>query len=171
ARGQRRKAADRVGVLVEDPGGHLLPAGARARTMPRQGGFQALGRLQHLTQGHPLTEFLQGSAVLQFEEVLGAEQFGTAARSRDQALVLLDEQRRQAVAFQRRPALGEDTLGRFAQQRLEDSGAEMDAATAGALAELVDDEGQTTGPVATLIAAQNVAGALERWVGVDLAQD
>ena len=68
-----------VEFFIQDMRGHLAPLAGRPDGVARQQGLQHPGGPQDLAQGHALAQLVQGGAVLQLEDVLGAEQLRGAA--------------------------------------------------------------------------------------------
>ena len=169
--GQRREAAHRIGVLVEDARGHLHSSGQRLDLVLGQCGLQAARRAEHLAMSEALAQLFQGGLALEVEDVFRPENLGGAPRGLDQRLVQHRQQRVRPVLPERLPAFGEQLLGRRFQQGVDDAQAQLDAVEARALAELVEEVGQPAGLIAALgVTAQGVAGAGKRPVGVDLAE-
>ncbi len=126
---------------------------------------------QHLTFGQLLALRLEGGAAFELGDVFAAKHLGGATRGGDQHFVLRRKSGLQSLAAERLPALHMGFVGRHFQGGLDDARTEPDAIEAGTLGELLEQEGETAGLIAALVASQRVAGPAEGPVGVELAED
>src|SRR5690606_22444251 len=139
--GDRREAAHRVRVLIEQV--------RRDRAVPRDemwrlewhSRLELGGDLQHLPQGQSLPELDQHRTVLQFENVLDAQDIAQVPDPLDDLPVDLVQKRHQTFTAERSGSFGQKVLAGAAPQAADDAGTDLYSSPAGPVGEAADQPG------------------------------